>query len=390
MSKRGDIIEAEKIEGIFNEYGKISGVKALAVLKNQLGLDRANHANIIFRLDELSRAHKTEEYIGFDLSDVAGRESAKYLLLHTNVDSRFNTELCMAFKRNSTDEELTWFYASDENRCRAMMTSSVVQEENNDNDVESAQEQYEGCFAKMINDIVAASIFKKKYEMGGKEALTEMIKLQKQKVQFELNSCIQKNYIINKDNTRVVMNTGIIDSYGEFICLMWNTTGKLLTTDRMVSSIDDMRKAGFEQTAVEPIKFYDNKEQLIFSGDIDDIDIFAGNGVRHISDERRDRLPVEVADWSSKRLIDALKSSIEFNVKMSKHDAHWILPFYCASKNEIEYLFPLYLTGDYDGKADAALVVAPVDGKYIIKTVLEVEMAHKNAASIGEPNCIWM
>lgn len=186
------------------------------------------------------------------------------------------------------------------------------------------------------------------------------------------------------------MNTGIIDSYGEFIYLMWNTTGKLLTTDRIVSSIDDMRKAGFEQTEVEPIKFYESKDQLIFSGDIEDIDIFAGNGVRHISDERRDRLPDEVANWSSKRLIDALKSSIEFNVKMSKHDTHWILPFYCTSKNEIEYLFPLYLTGDYDGKADAALVVAPVDSKYIIKTVLEVEMAHKNAASIGEPDCIWM
>lgn len=53
MSKRGEITEAEKIEGIFNEYGKISGAKALVVLKNQLGLDRANHANIIFRLDEL-------------------------------------------------------------------------------------------------------------------------------------------------------------------------------------------------------------------------------------------------------------------------------------------------------------------------------------------------
>lgn len=389
MSKRGEITEAEKIEGIFNEYGKISGAKALVVLKNQLGLDRANHANIIFRLDELSRAHKTEEYIGFDLSDVEDKDSAKYLLLHTSVDSRFNTELCMAFKRNSKDDELTWFYASDENRCRAMMTPSATVEDTVD-EVENTQEQYEGCFAKMINDIVAASLFRKKYESDGKEKLAEVIKLQKQKVQFELNSCIQKNYIINKDKTRVVMNTGIIDSYGEFIYLMWNTTGKLLTTDRIVSSIDDMRKAGFEQTEVEPIKFYESKDQLIFSGDIEDIDIFAGNGVRHISDERRDRLPDEVANWSSKRLIDALKSSIEFNVKMSKHDTHWILPFYCTSKNEIEYLFPLYLTGDYDGKADAALVVAPFDGKYIIKTVLEVEMAHKNAASIGEPDCIWM
>lgn len=357
----------------------------MTTLKHRWGLEKANSANINYNLNLLKESAKQVEYYDFELKQTTNVDEAKYEVVKTSMDNKYGQQLAMTFGRNSIDNKFKLFYMSSYERCLRVMQPGTPDGTNTDTGVEA---QYN--LDRITKSIADMSLFKEAYYERNLAALDNMIRAYEGKIKYEVRANICENYLVNRDRTYVMYNTGIIDKFGEQILVMQELSGTVLQAKQLVTSVQMLESRGFSEYYIEPVRLYNKKEELMFDCSISSIDIKAARGREHIISERRQRFPDDVAQLTDIELYNRIKESIDFGLKMCKRDVMWALPFYCIEENEIQWLMPLYATGNFTGKADAALIVKKVGGHYVLKTLIPIELAYNNASAVSEPKCIWV
>lgn len=379
--------ELEQLGEAFKEYGIINKPKTLEEFKSQMGLSKSNHANVKYTISSIAESDKRVMMYDKDTKETQNRELAEYIIVETDVTNKYNQFVCFAFMRVENDR-FKCYYVSGIERCKDTMRPKNEEKENGNSEVaDTAEQKY---ITSITNEIEATAMFKNVYSKSNCNAVKLTLQAQECKIAAEIRNKQKKNYIVNKAGNLIAYNTGIMDEYGSYNIIVQELLTNGVGVAKVVRSKALLIKDGFETTEIEPVKLYESIEELVFEGKSEDIDTESDLGIQHIVTEREERLPEGARGMSAKKLYDAIKASIEFDIRMNKHDFRWILPFYSHSFNEIQYLFPLYITKEYTESADAALIVRKEGDIYRLGTVLTLKQAYIDAAEISEPKCMWI
>ena len=204
----------------------------------------------------------------------------------------------------------------------------------------------------------------------------------------------------------MIVNSRLLNKYATWIYLMYTIRERINKYTKLkeyyaeecilLSNISDLFAKGINGKAVDlnsinPIKFYDNKADLIFDGEVNDFDFELSNkSFYHIIEERRFRLPKELQEQSTVGISFQIRNSIEYSVMMSKADYNYVVASYDIQRDTIQYLMPLFTDYNFDKKVETALVInRTTNGIYTVVTILTIDEAYESARILNRPTAIW-
>jgi hypothetical protein len=145
---------------------------------------------------------------------------------------------------------------------------------------------------------------------------------------------------------------------------------------------------------VPMVQFFTTIEQFIFYAD-KNIDMDYDN-LLHIVEERNVRWPMEYQKYYEQgnflKIANDLQSAIHNARIIAKRNYKYVVPQYRPTKDTLQFLMPIYLSGDYESSADFALVLDYDDnaGYYVPRNLLNLDVAYNNARLIAKPEETWL
>lgn len=378
MEQNNNMLYDDRISNLALKYGVIKSSKlTLQRVCRAFGESVDNADRLV---DSLETADIKVKMYDFDLNITENKNEAKYVILNTGIKNKGDKEVCLLSGRGNKDVDFILYYIGNKDGGMKTMVSSIG---------ERITEDYEHL-KDIVTKILEIAMYSE--ELKNKDKIYGVMRCIKARIEAYIKGRQKENeqYTFSKDRSYVMYNTGILDSYGNYVMVAGRMDDENIKDQTIISSKILMEKFKFAETNIEPVSLYDNTLDLVFQGKYEDIDIEASNRIEHIIKERANRFPKQVQKMSDKKIYDSIKSSIDFDLRMYKRDTRWILPFYNIKFDEIQYLFPLFLMSDYKDTADLALVVRKQNDMYMLCTVLTVEKAYINASALGEANCRWM
>lgn len=228
----------------------------------------------------------------------------------------------------------------------------------------------------------------------GSNRLAKYLEALMAKVQHNMKKSIVQGYILSKDNSKVVINTNLIDKFMNDIYVCFEKQGEQYVNPIIVENKIDLVRMGFDREQIKnmpkPIKFYDKPEELVFSGTIEDFDIGDSKRLHHVINERRNRFPEKFAQMSQDVLCEKLKAAVEKAVKLAAHDYKYVVPMYNTAMDTIQFLMPLHLERSIEESPELVLVISNIEGFYSIMTILTPDDAYDNARVIARPGNSWL
>src|SRR5690606_836800 len=150
----------------------------------------------------------------------------------------------------------------------------------------------------------------------------------------------------------------------------------VLENDRAVLEI-------FKNQKPQMATFFDKITDVIFDPDLeintDDI---------HIIDDNFDRIPAQYRDRKKSEIFALFQAAIEFARIMARRNYKLVVPQYYMG--QIQFLMPIYLSGEFSGAPDFALVLQKMGDVYRGNTILTLDMAYQNARLIAKPDTTWL
>lgn len=378
MEQNNNMLYDDRISNLALKYGVIKSSKlTLQRVCRAFGESVDNADRLV---DSLETADIKVKMYDFDLNITENKNEAKYVILNTGIKNKGDKEVCLLSGRGNKDVDFILYYIGNKDGGMKTMVSSIG---------ERITEDYEHL-KDIVTKILEIAMYSE--ELKNKDKIYGVMRCIKARIEAYIKGRQKENeqYTFSKDRSYVMYNTGILDSYGNYVMVAGRMDDENIKDQTIISSKILMEKFKFAETNIEPVSLYDNTLDLVFQGKYEDIDIEASNRIEHIIKERANRFPKQVQKMSDKKIYDSIKSSIDFDLRMYKRDTRWILPFYNIKFDEIQYLFPLFLMSGYKDTADLALVVRKQNDMYMLCTVLTVEKAYINASALGEANCRWM
>ena len=218
--------------------------------------------------------------------------------------------------------------------------------------------------------------------------------------------CMRENgWLYSTDGTKSVINTGLLDTFGNYIYLVDNTPELPDFYDKELNIMYNktiLIDLGFDIDSIknlpEPMKLVDDTSKLIFRADIADFDLDDDLHFTHIIHERINKFPDKYKDMSDVEICNKIKSSITQAVKISKTDYRYMIPKYDFYKQDIQFLMPLYLDASINERPELALVIGRENNPNVevkhtlvsIYTVLSLADAYDDAQFFGYPNSTWL
>lgn len=273
---------------------------------------------------------------------------------------------------------------------------------------ERAEYEIEKTFDKRQNDeyitvydeIYSRLLIKENWRIGDRDRLRYYIKSLVEKIAYEQtreDGNIGNGYVLSEDRTKCLFNTGLIDEFNNDIYLIDLDNEEPNFSDKniiMASSKAVITMYGFNKENIlnmpKPVKFYEDKGDLIFDGTIDEFDLEDNYRLYHIIQERRGRFPEKYRDVNCDIIGDKIKNSIQKAVRLSERDYKYIVPMYNLKDNKIQYLLPLHLDRSIDEPPELAIVVGENNGFYSVYTILKTEDAYSNARLLCRPDSAWL
>lgn len=185
----------------------------------------------------------------------------------------------------------------------------------------------------------------------------------------------EEYYIINKIKS-VVVNTGLLDKFANDIHIMykWNVKYNSYCPEKVIRCKSELKEEGFErgqiQKNIKAVSFFDEEETLKGIS-IDDFDLNS-DCLKHIVDERRDRFPEELENYSVDSLAIKIKETLSRDLKILEHDCHYAKPSYSSKTKSITWLMPFHVQRGLVEKPELVFAVRHNNesGYYELKTIL--------------------
>lgn len=204
-------------------------------------------------------------------------------------------------------------------------------------------------------------------------------------------------YVLSDGGKKMLFNTGLIDTYGNFIYIIDHTASTRTPFEKRVLTIVKSKSSlldeGFtlDKIKVMPkrFKFVSDNRDLVFNSTMDEFDLIDTEHLNHIINERRSRFPEKYANESCKNLADKIKISIEQAIEMQEVNYKYIVPMYNLATQEIEFLIPMHLDTTYGQKPELCIIVAKKNGLWKIFTIISSDLAYSNARLISKVHTTW-
>lgn len=186
----------------------------------------------------------------------------------------------------------------------------------------------------------------------------------------------KNEYFVLNQLQSAIINTGLLDRYGEDIYLMYkkHVGFGFYVPDKIVESKKDYISEGFAKdksdvvSSLKPIDFFD-EGQRSFDADIGDIDL-TSRALGHMIEERKDRFPENIRAMSDASIAVKIKSALELGLKLQKRDGSYAKPGYSGASKTISWMLPLHINRDLNDTPELVLVLRKVDQFYEVKTIL--------------------
>lgn len=208
-----------------------------------------------------------------------------------------------------------------------------------------------------------------------------------------LKSYIEKTYerlkqqgrVLRSEN-RILFNTGLINPYFKEIYIMGESAPdypQRILNVRPILENDRIILEAFKNEKPPVVSFFSKITDVVFDPNLeintDDI---------HIIDDNFDRIPAEYRAMKKSQIFALFQAAIEFARIMARRNYKLIIPQYYMGK--IQFLMPIYLSGEFAGSPDFALVLEPMGNLYRGNTILTLDMAYQNARLIAKPDSTWL
>jgi hypothetical protein len=141
---------------------------------------------------------------------------------------------------------------------------------------------------------------------------------------------------------------------------------------------------------------FDTKpSRAVFFTDISEIIFDSSLGVdtndSHIIRDNIERIPEKYRElYTDSQLYMLFQSAVSFASRLAERNYKLIVPQYWPKTNGIQFLMPIYLSGEFAGRPDLALVLEKRATCYQGTTILTLDMAYQNARLVAKPDDFWL
>ncbi|BAD39600.1 DUF3825 domain-containing protein [Symbiobacterium thermophilum] len=208
-----------------------------------------------------------------------------------------------------------------------------------------------------------------------------------------LKSYVEKTYErlkqqgrVLRNESKLLFNTGLLNVYFKEIYVLGEADPEypqrvinarpVLENDRAVLEL-------FLNQKPPMATYFDRITDVIFDPDLeintDDI---------HIIDDNFDRIPPKYRNRKKSEIFALFQAAIEFARIMARRNYKLVVPQYYMG--QIQFLMPIYLSGEFSGPPDFALVLQKMGDVYRGNTILTLDMAYQNARLIAKPDTTWL
>lgn len=357
-------------------------------LEDQTGMSSASIAkHLENRLKTISNAIEYKDKYGNDTTE----EDAYYVWVSTgleDISNVYGNTIYIAFAKNTERLDMKDIQKYFCYRVATLYSLERNLEKWSNGEVSPTKQAKTELYSQIYNMLLVKDGWDVLPEY---KQIGELLKLMEAKIENEIEAGTKDpGCLFNNDNTRIAYNTGLINLYGKDIVIIadLDSAGEIASRKIMLSKTQ-MKQDGFSQTEIAPVKFYENRKDLIFSADIDDFDLDDIARIQHVVEHRRDRFPDCAKEMSDDELVGKIQSSLEFDLKMTARNPYWAAPFYNIKNNTIQYLLPLFLHS-FSDKPDLAMIVGKGEHFYEVRTVLALSSAYANAACLVSPPSAWL
>lgn len=220
------------------------------------------------------------------------------------------------------------------------------------------------------------------------------------------NKCVNSRHCtpevlsISKDESRVCFNTKLIDVYGSFLYLACDAVDDeaenyRIQNPQILVSKSDFVNAGFDSKATypAPVNFFSELSDVVFKGTLEDFDLDDTRRLDHlVADSRKNRLPARYQNITNVDMANCVKYSVEMALKLLVTDYRHIVPMYNVSRDEIQFMLPLYLDRRYAEIPEVALIVSKDSrtGLYVVNTMISIDAAYVNSRTLSASTANWL
>lgn len=195
----------------------------------------------------------------------------------------------------------------------------------------------------------------------------------------------QQGRILRQEN-KVLFNTGLINVYFREIYVVGEADAEFpqrVVNAKPILENDRTLLETFKNQKPQMATFFEKITDVLFDPDLeintDDI---------HIIDDNFDRIPLAYQQMRKSQVFALFQSAIDFARIMARRNYKLVVPQYYMGK--IQFLMPVYLSGEFSGAPDFALVLEKMGRVYRGNTILTLDMAYQNARLIAKPDTTWL
>lgn len=230
----------------------------------------------------------------------------------------------------------------------------------------STHNSHDEGLIKKINEIIVANPFETEH---GLEKYVRCIAAKAYNYVKDNNT----SYYIMNSLKSIVINTGLIDKFGEYIKVMYkfHVKDELYIMSEMMSGvqsyIDNRFTVKDANTDIKPISLNDNS--IIFNPSIDEFDLSL-ESMQHCICDRVGRFPEGFRELPPSQLAARIRSELEIGLKICKADYRYAKQIYNAKTDENTVALPLHVETGFLDAPELIMCIKRMDGFWSIRTIL--------------------
>lgn len=199
---------------------------------------------------------------------------------------------------------------------------------------------------------------------------------------------VQEDKIVHLDNGLMVFNTGLINKWFReiyVVCQKDPSNPRRYTNPKAYLESDRAVMSMFSRSTERPemATFFSSIGDIVFDPELP---VYPDDD--HIIEDNLERIPEKYRVYNVKALYALMQSAIDSARIMAKRNYKLIVPQFHHS--QIQFLMPIYLSLEFAGSPDFALVLEKMGDSYRGNTILTLDMAYQNARLIAKPEATWL
>ena len=207
-----------------------------------------------------------------------------------------------------------------------------------------------------------------------------------------------------KDGTDyILINSRLLNKFGSWIYLSYtvkkfynkdtNRVSESYIEPHIINNYQEAVNGGYADitlSSIKPIQFYNDPNELIFTGDISSFDLDDSQRFQHIIEDRGDRLPQSLREKDTMEIVVRFKLCIEYALKMKEMDYNYIVPAYGIERDTIQFLIPFYDEFAPDKIPTGVIITNKIRNKWVLNTILNLSDAYDMARLLAIPASEWI